>query len=343
MLTDLGPTLADAAASLLAERDGIYAADLLVAAVSGLDFFTWLSGHPSDVEGICAEFGLDPRAADVMCTLFRSMGLVSADRGQLTTTEAAQAFLVAASQHDMRAYFSSLAERPQCAELLQVLRTGEPAAWGSAGSGKEWVASMDDPGFAERITAAMDARGSYLAPQLAKVLADLGATRALDIAGGSGIYACALVDAVPGLRATVLERPPVDLAAGTLIEKRGYSDRVDVLAGDMFADPLPDGYDLHLLSHTLHDWDEATVGRLLAACASAIAPGGWIVDFDTHINADKSGPLSAARYSVLLMHSTRGKCWSVAELGELLRNAGFGPAEERPVTAGRTALIARRQ
>lgn len=336
------PTAGDLADSLFDQRDGIYATDLLVVAVSRLDFFTWLSGHPSDLEGICTEFGLNPRPSDVMCTLFRSMGLVAADGDRLTTTTLANDFLVAASRYDMRAYYASLADRPQCSELHEVLRTGKPAAWSSADSGKEWVEGMEDPAFAERCTAAMDARGSYLAPRLAKVLADLGAKRALDIAGGSGIYACSLVEAIPGLTATVLERPPVDLLARTLIEKRGYADRVDVVACDVFADPLPGGYDLHLISHTLHDWDEESVGRIVEASAAAVAPAGWIVDFDTHINAEKSGPLSVARYSVLLMHSTRGKCWSVAELEAMLGNAGFGSVEERPVAAHRTALIARR-
>ena len=37
-----------------------------------------------------------------------------------------------------------------------------------------------------------------------------GHHRLLDIAGGSGIYACALVARHPHLRAAVLEKPPVD-------------------------------------------------------------------------------------------------------------------------------------
>jgi hypothetical protein len=30
---------------------------------------------------------------------------------------------------DLGRYFASLRERPGCAELLRVLRTGEPASW----------------------------------------------------------------------------------------------------------------------------------------------------------------------------------------------------------------------
>ena len=42
-------------------RDGLYAADLLTAALVWLDLFSWLDEHPSDLDGICAGLGL-PRA-----------------------------------------------------------------------------------------------------------------------------------------------------------------------------------------------------------------------------------------------------------------------------------------
>ena len=47
---------------------------------------------------------------------------------------------------------------------------------------------------------------------------DLGQYRhLLDIAGGSGIYACALAAHYPALQATVLEKPPVDRIAAAAI------------------------------------------------------------------------------------------------------------------------------
>jgi hypothetical protein len=40
------------------------------------------------------------------------------------------------------------------------------------------------------------------------------------------------------------------------------------------------------------------------------------------------------------MHSTHGKCWSVGELEEMLRDVGFADVEVRPTAADRTAVIA---
>lgn len=188
----------------------------------------------------------------------------------------------------------------------------------------------------------MDARAAFLGPALAEAVAGVPATAVLDIGGGSGSYACALAARLPGIRAAVLERPPVDAAARRMLADRGYADRVTVLTGDMFAGSLPDGYDLHLYSHVLHDWDEERVRALLSASFRALPPGGWLVDHDVHVNEDKTGPLPAAEYSVLLMHSTPGKCWSTGELAEMLRGCGFEPGAVRPAAGDRSVLTARK-
>jgi SAM-dependent methyltransferase len=321
-------------------RDGVYAADLLTVAIAELDLFTLVhEAGAVDAAALCERLELDARPADVMVTYLVALGLLErAPEGRVRLSDMAAEHLVAGSPLDLRPYFGSLRERPACGELLAVLRTGEPAGWASAS--EAWAERLGEPAFAQRITAAMDARAAYLGPKLAEALRDVPAGRVLDVGGGSGAYASALVDARRDLRATVFERPPVDAAARTLLAERGYADTVDGASGDMFADPLPAGHDLHLFSHVLHDWGEEQVRALLAASFTAMPPGGAIVDHDTHIDADKAGPLPVAEYSVLLMHSTPGKCWSVGELAAMLNDAGFADTEVRPTAADRTAIVA---
>ncbi|MFN2494612.1 MAG: methyltransferase [Pseudonocardiaceae bacterium] len=336
-------------------RDGVYAPDLLIAAVAEFDLFSWLARcEPVTAERVCAELGLASRPVDVLLTYCAALGLVDRDlrRGdEVTTTALARTHLVQGSSFDLRAYYASLSERPACRELAEVLRTGVPAAWasaaGSAGGGatapqQDWVGRLDQVDFARRITGAMDARGAFLGPALAAVLDDLPARRVLDVGGSSGMYACALLDRRPGARAMVFERAPVDAAARLLLADRGYHERCEVRTGDMFTDPLPAGYDLHLYSHVLHDWDTGHVAALLAASYAALPPGGWWVDHDTHLDADKRGPLYVAEYSVLLMHSTPGKCYSVGEIAEMAQQVGFVDIEHRPTAGGRSAVLARK-
>jgi predicted O-methyltransferase YrrM len=196
--------------------------------------------------------------------------------------------------------------------------------------------------FAKTFTAAMDCRGFYLGAAMANHIDARNRRRLLDIAGGSGIYACATVARHPHLSATVFERPPVDAIARRMIEQRGYSDRISVVAGDMFADALPTGCDVHLYSNVLHDWDVDKVRLLLAASFHALEPGGVLIVHDAHLNADKAGPLPVAKYSALLMSVTEGKCYSIAEMETLLGEAGFRDVQFTPTVADRSIVTARK-
>jgi SAM-dependent methyltransferase len=323
-------------------RDGFYATDLVGAALVHLDFFTWLAAHPSDPAAICRELQLTARPTDVMLTLFAALGYVEARDGVFSVTPMASEFLVRSSPWYLGPYYAALKERPVCKDYVTVLRTGKPANWGSLKNEKDWHKAMEDEAFAQQFTAAMDCRGIYLGPAVAKHLDCRGHTRLLDVAGGSGIYACCIVARHPHLQATVLEKPPVHNAAVAAIAKRGFTDRVSVTPGDMLTDPWPSGYDLHLISNVLHDWDEPVVQRLLQKSFQALTPRGLLVIHDAHINETKTGPLPVAKYSALLMHSTEGKCYSTAELGRYLVQTGFTDMRFTPTAADRSIITARK-
>jgi ubiquinone/menaquinone biosynthesis C-methylase UbiE len=326
--------------SIYRYRDGLYAADLLTAAIVHLDFFSSLAGRPADLARICRRLRLKPRPADVMLTLFVAMGFLRRRGSRFELTGLAREHLVRSSPWFIGPYFASLKERPVCRDMLNVLRTDRPANWGSLRKEKEWSKAMGDPGFAEQFTAAMDCRGVYLGRAVAEAV-DLRRRRTLlDVAGGSGIYACAIVARHRHLKATILEKPPVDRVARAAIARRGFADRVSVVTGDMFRDVWPMGFDVHLISNVLHDWDVPVVRKLLASSFRSLEPGGMVVIHDAHLNPDKSGPLHVAEYSAMLMHSTEGRCYSVSEMKEYLQEAGFGRVTFTQTAAARSVVRA---
>ncbi len=322
-------------------RDAIVAVDLLGAAIAHLDFFTWLADHPSTLGAMCAHFGIHARPADVMLTLFTAQGLVTQSGGVFHLTLRAREHLVAGSRFNLAPYYVSMKDRPQTLDMVKVLKTGKPANWGSYDP-QAWAQAMEREDFSKQFTAAMDCRGILLGPALAKRL-DLSAHKAvLDIAGGSGIYACSLVARHAHLRAAVLEKIPVDRIARECIAKQGCTERVEVLTGDMFAAPLPTGYDVHLWSNVLHDWDEETVRALLAKSYATLPSGGLLVIHDAFINAEKTGPLHVAEYSALLMNITEGKCYSIAEIRSYLNELGFEWQRHENTEVGRGTITALR-
>lgn len=82
--------------------------------------------------------------------------------------------------------------------------------------------------------------------------------------------------------------------------------------------------------------------QLLESSRDSLDQGGMLAVYDAHIDAEKTGPLAVAEYSVLLMFSTEGKCYSVGEMEELLTGAGFKDIQYRPTAANRSLITATR-
>ena len=326
-------------------RDAIYAPDMLITGLVHLDFFSWLAEHPSTKEEICRGLEITDRPTDVMLTLFAAMGLVEERQRVFHVTSSAREHLVKGSPWFLEPYFGSLKDRPVALDLLEVLRTGKPANWGSqpTDKNKDWHKSMETEEFATQFTAAMDCRGVYLAQAIAKSMDLSGYRHLLDVAGGSGVYACSFVTHYPHLTASVLEKPPVDRIAGGAIAKRGLTGKVGVVAADMLTGPFPSDADVHLFSNVLHDWDEPVVRQLLSKSFQAMAPGGLVMVHDAFLNADKNGPLHVAEYSVLLMHASEGRCYSVAEMEQYLRDAGYQDVTYVAAAAARGVMAGKKE
>ncbi len=313
--------------NILRYRDGIYAVDLLTAAITEFQFFDYLADNPGTLEAVCAHFAWDRRPADVLVTLAKANGLVQEDEnGVLSNTVNASEHLCSASPWNLSEYYASLRDRPVVGDFVRVLKSGKPAHWsGLDEADDDWHGAMLSEEFAKTFTAAMDCRGVYLGKKLADAIPELlrNATCLLDVGGGSGVYACALAANTPTLKARVMEQVPVDGIAREAIEKRGLSDQVSVVAGDMFNDAWPDDCDLHLFSNVMHDWDTDDILKLLERSCESLPEGGHVIIHETFLNLDKTGPLAVAEYSCILAHSTQGRCYSVAEMSDLLVESGF--------------------
>ena len=328
---------------ILELRDRQFAAELIAVALLHLDLFTWLEANPGrDPDAISEHFDIKARPTDVMLTLCRAYGyLVSDDHGGIRLTPLGREHLVKGSPWFLGPYFVPVRDTPVVRGFMDVLKTGKPGNWQAKSDGKDWHQSMLDPEFAREFTDLMNSRGLVFGQALARSLTPLLGNRRtlLDVGGGSGIYSSALVAHHPQLRATVLEQPPVDAITRAEIARHGLEEKVDVLTADMFANDWPQS-EIILLSNVLHDWDFPEVRQLLEKAANALVPGGLLVIHDAFIRDDKSGPVAVAEYSALLMNITQGKCYSPAELGSLLKEAGFSVGSYEDTVAHRGFMTA---
>src|SRR5262249_12415882 len=149
----------------------------------------------------------------------------------------------------------------------------------------------------------------------------------LDVGGGTGIYSIALLQKNPNLRAIVLDRPEVLKVTAEMAASYGVSQRLEYRAGDMFADSLPKGVDIVLLSNVLHDWDVPDCKTLLRRCAKALPPRGQVLIHDVFLNDQLDGPLAIALYSATLFSLTEGRAYSGGEYRQWLVEAGLRPGD----------------
>ncbi len=241
---------------------GSLGSELLTAAVAHLDFFGKLSGGAIPSAELRASLGLADRPFLVLTTALKAMGLlVEDDAGLIAPTDLSREHLTPGGEFDVSCYLGLAANSPGVLAMVERLRTNRPAGAEDAEEGAAFIfregveSAMEREASARSLTLALAGRAKNVAPLLAKNFPLDGARMLLDVGGGTGIYSIAYLQAHPGLRAMVWDRPEVLKVAREMAEAHGVADRLELVPGDMFTDPVPTGADAILLSNILHDWD----------------------------------------------------------------------------------------
>jgi predicted O-methyltransferase YrrM len=316
---------------------GNHATELLAAAVHHLKLFPHLVETPLSFDDLRARVNLAPRAANVLITALRAMGLLHrhAD-GRLDLTPIAREHLLPGGAFDVSDYVGLGAQSPGVLELVERLRSDTPAGSKPGGAGAAFIfregteSAMESEASARHLTLALAGRAKNVAPVLAQKLPLDGVKTVLDVGGGTGIYSIALLQRHPSLRAVVFDRAEVLKVAAEMANAYGVADRLQLVPGNMFADDLPRNADLILLSNVLHDWDVLECQALVDRCAAALPKGGRVVIHDVFLHDDLSGPLPIALYSASLFALTEGRAYSAEEYREMLRGAGLTPQDAVP-------------
>ncbi len=312
---------------------GSYATELLTAAVAHLRVFERLAAAPKSIDALSAELQLAPRAAVVLFTALRAMQLLTTDdAGRLTLSPISREHLLPDGPFFVGDYVGLAAEAPGVVRMAELLRSNGPRkSEETAFIFREGAATtMEVEASARHLTLALAGRAKNVAPALAAAVDAAQAKTLLDLGGGTGIYSIALVQKYPQLRAVVFDRPEVLKVAAEFAAEYGVADRLELAPGDMFADPLPTGVDLVLLSNILHDWDVPECNRLVARSAAALRTGGRVLIHDVFLNDAHNGPLPIALYSAALFTLTEGRAYSTGEYREMLAAAGLRPGAVTP-------------
>jgi len=281
-----------------------------------LDLFTLLAPSPLSVEEIAVKLGANLRALTILLDALAAIGLL-VKREQRYQTEPSAAVLLSAHEPQsilpMVLHLATLWER--WSHLTDMIRGKEIP---------EKPSVVEDGKSLRAFIGAMNVVATPLAPRIVAAVNPASATSLLDVGGASGTYTLAFLNALPGLRATLFDRPNVIEMAKERLSLAGVLDRVRLVSGDFHYDELPPGHDLAFLSAIIHQNSPDQNLDLYRKVFRALTPGGRIVIRDHIMNPDRTMPRSGAIFAVnMLMATNSGNSYTFKEVRDGLFQAGF--------------------
>jgi demethylspheroidene O-methyltransferase len=148
-------------------------------------------------------------------------------------------------------------------------------------------------------------------------------TRWLDVGGGDGTVAEALLSADPRLTCDVFNLP----AVSGLVEERARAARLEgrlgFVGGDFLAGPLPGGYDVLSFVRVLHDWPADVARTLLEKAAAALPPGGRLVICEEFRTRDRLAIQFFWTYFLIGVDACTSRLREVEWYTEALAGLGF--------------------
>lgn len=170
-------------------------------------------------------------------------------------------------------------------------------------------------------TSAMTGMARHSVPAIVEALDLDGDELVVDVGGGEGSLAIALVKSFDDLEAIVFDRPQVVADAKRRIQVGGLVERCRVHEGSFF-EGVPRGADLYLLGRVLHDWDDDQAVEILSNIADAADAGSRVVAVEEVVD-EGPGWSEAKMKDLMMMTMTGGKERTADEYRALFEEAGL--------------------
>jgi hypothetical protein len=164
---------------------------------------------------------------------------------------------------------------PAWGQLRHSVKTGETAFEHVHGM-NVWEHRQKHPAAAAEFNAAMTNLGRQVASAVSDAYDFSGFSTVVDVGGGHGAMMMTILRDHQALRGTVFDLPHVAQGTAQAIADAGFSDRCEVLGGDMFEGVPADG-ELYMLSNIIHGFDDERSIAILENCHKAMKAGGKVL------------------------------------------------------------------
>jgi precorrin-6B methylase 2 len=161
-----------------------------------------------------------------------------------------------------------------------------------------------------------------------------------DVGGASAQLSMALCRRHDHLRCLSFDLPVVAPIAQRKIARAGLADRVEVVSGDFFADPLPPA-DVITMGLILHDWNLEKKMQLIQAAYDALPDGGALIVIENLIDDARRENVFGLMMSLnMLIEFGDAFDFTGADFARWCREVGFREVEFIPLMGPGSAGVA---
>ena len=302
-----------------------------------LDVFTAIAHGHDTIPTAAKAAAISERNAERLLTALSAMTLLTRDGERFANAPDVQRFLVKDGERYAGPWI--LFTKPRWAaygELSQRLRATTENRLGAYES-----FTVDD---ARRYHAATYSIGMGAARLFSRSVDLSGRHKMLDLGGGSGAYSIVATKTFPGLKAIVLDLPPVAIVAQEYIAANDAGDRVTTMPGDFTRTPFPQGVDVVVMASNLPQYEPDLIRLVVGKAFDALVAGGEMHLIGETLHDDRRGPLSAALWGLNeAVYGSTGVAHTESEVKSYLQGAGFTEVTVHPFVPGVLSRVAGRK
>ncbi|MDX2052533.1 MAG: class I SAM-dependent methyltransferase [Polyangiaceae bacterium] len=302
-----------------------------------LGLFTHIEGGTNTVARLSEATGAPERGLNAILEVLAVSGYVDKRGNAFFNRPETSAVLVAGKPEYLGDFvLHNLRVFEEWGTLPEVVASGVPA-----------IPLRDAPNhpFWESIGQAALPLGIPFAQAASKLLKISGAgpIKILDVAGGTGYFACSWLKDNPEAHATQLDWANMNALAERLAMSWGVGERFTTQAGNsMEVDLGKDTWDYIVYAQMAHGIGWTSNVAVFRRAYGALKAGGSLVIADYLRTDDAPHPFVSLMDVNILIHSADGRVWSADDCRSMVKEAGFQNVTVQSVRGPNSLVVARK-
>lgn len=302
-----------------------------------LDIVGLIGADVATSDALAAKAGASERGIRILCDFLSGMGFLRKDASAYRVAEAGRRYLDPSSP----GWIGGSIDFYAAPEILHLV-LDDPVSYVKNGGSPGLAHLAPDHPVWLRFAKAMSPTARLAAKRAAVYLANPAGAPAtvLDVAAGHGFYGIELAKAFPQAVVTAVDWPSVLALASANAQEAGVRERYRLLPGNAFEVSWGGGFDLIILANFLHHFGPRECATILRKVRTSLSENGRACTIEFLPNEDRASALTHAMFAFLMLATTpEGDAYSLAQLDEIAREAGFRGATARPLRPTPESLI----